>query len=79
MAAPLRYGVVILLSVLSGRAKAIFFLVVARNGRGLFSCLLWLCFGLTLQDKPFVVCLMFVRGCLFLMGSENKNRALILF
>ena len=41
--------------------------------------LLWPCCGLSLQDKPFVVWLTFVRVGLFLMGSENRNRALISF
>ena len=77
--AALRYGVVILLFVLSGRAKPIFFSVVALNASGFFSCLLLPCFVLTLQDKPFVVWLMLVRVGLFLMGSENRIRALISF
>ena len=42
-----------------------------------FSGLLWPCFCLTLQDKPSVVWLMFARVGLFLMGSENRNRALM--
>ena len=40
---------------------------------GFFSCLLWPCFGLTLQEKPFVLLVFFVRVGLFLMGSENKT------
>ena len=78
MAAPLRYGVVILLSVLSGRAKAIFFLSGCSECLR-FSCLLWPCFGLTPQEKPFVVWLLFVRVGLFLLRSEKRNRALISF
>ena len=75
----LRYGVVILLFVLSGRAKPIFFLSGCSECLRVFSCLLWPCFVLTLQDKPFVVCLMLVRVGLFVMGSENRIRALISF
>ena len=60
VAAALRYGVVILSSVLSGRAKLFFFSGCPECLRA-FSCLLWPCFGLSLQDKPFVLWLMFVK------------------
>ena len=80
MGSALRYGVVILLSFVRGRAKPIFFLVVACSEcLRVVSCLLWPCFGLSLQDKPFVVWLMFFRVGFFLMGSENRKRALISF
>ena len=79
MAAAVRFFVVILCSVLSGRGKRIFFLAVALKARRFSSCLLGPCFGLTLQDKPFVVWLMLVRVGLLLMGSENRSGALISF
>ena len=62
---------------LEWKGKTDFFLVVSLNAWGSFFFLLWLCFGLTLQGKAFVVWLMFIRVGLFLMGSENRNRGLI--
>ena len=79
VAAALRYGVVIRSSVISGRAKPIFFLSGCSECLKVFCCLLWPCFGLSLQDKPFVVWLMFIRVGLFMMGSENRKRSLISF
>ena len=64
---------------LEWKGKTDFLLVVALNTWRSFSCLLWLCFGLTLQGKALFVWLIFVRDGLFLMGSENRNRGLISF
>ena len=62
-----------------GKGKTDFFLSGCSECLKAFSCLLWPCFGLSLQDTPFVVWLMFIRVGLFMMGSENRNRSLISF
>ena len=64
---------------LEWKGKTDFFLSGCSECLRVFSCLLWPCFVLTLQDKPFVVCLMLVSVGLFVMGSENRIRALISF
>ena len=78
VAAALRYGACChSVFCLESRGKTDFFLSGCPECLRVFSGLLWPCYGLTLQDKPFVVWLMFVRVGLFLMGSENRKRALI--
>ena len=74
VAAALRYGVVVFLA---WKGKTL--VVACSECLRVVSCLLWPCFGLSLQDKPFVVWLMFFRVGFFLMGSENRKRALISF
>ena len=62
---------------LEWKGKTDFFLADGLNISEFFSCLLWPCFPLSLQDKLFVVWLRFVSVGLLLMGSENRNRAFI--